>query len=168
MEGNEEGLEDFIDDDESNWEGCEEEDMRMSALSVDFNKSSMNSNNNSFRGGNSANNSPQYSNSFKNRNKSNKGGKRNIQQRGNKRTSAQAGDDGDDGDDNDDITIQSLSYVKDAEIWFHRDDVVEETEPVKKTINLDSFNIIKVIGKGSFGKVINYIILSYFLKLTFI
>lgn len=132
--------------------------MRMSGLSVDFNKSSISSNNSSFKGntvGNSEFNSPQYTNSLKSKgNKGNKGGKRNLQQKGNKRTSDQA-----DSESNlDDITIQSLSYVKDAEIWFSRDEVAEETTAtqVTKTINLDSFNIIKVIGKGSFGKVIQY------------
>lgn len=54
--------------------------------------------------------------------------------------------------ENDGLDIQSLSVVREAEFLFNRD--AESTpETPKKTINLEAFHIIRVIGKGSFGKV---------------
>ena len=54
--------------------------------------------------------------------------------------------------DRDGLDIQSLSTME-AEFMYDKDDEQVEQEPVKRKINLDAFNIIKVIGKGSFGKV---------------
>eukprot|EP00596_Hydrurales_sp_CCMP1899_P000776 CAMPEP_0119051196 /NCGR_PEP_ID=MMETSP1177-20130426/72895_1 /TAXON_ID=2985 /ORGANISM="Ochromonas sp, Strain CCMP1899" /LENGTH=551 /DNA_ID=CAMNT_0007030321 /DNA_START=447 /DNA_END=2105 /DNA_ORIENTATION=+ len=58
-------------------------------------------------------------------------------------------------DDNDGLDIQSLSVVE-AEFFFNKDDKGKsqaDIDAAKRTINLDAFHIIKVIGKGSFGKV---------------
>ena len=54
--------------------------------------------------------------------------------------------------DRDGLDIQSLSTME-AEFMYDKDDEQVEHESVKRKINLDAFNIIKVIGKGSFGKV---------------
>lgn len=65
-------------------------------------------------------------------------------------------------DENDGLDIQSLSVVREAEFLYNRVSEIEssisgskqvESTPTKKTINLDSFDIIRVVGKGSFGKV---------------
>lgn len=53
--------------------------------------------------------------------------------------------------DNDGMDIKSLSFVE-AEFIFNKMDE-HKAEEKKKKINLDAFEIIKVIGKGSFGKV---------------
>jgi serine/threonine protein kinase len=73
-------------------------------------------------------------------------------------------------DEDDGLDIQSLSVVREAEFLYNRVAEIEQsisgagggssdqsqstiaTGP-KKTINLDSFDIIRVVGKGSFGKV---------------
>ena len=66
--------------------------------------------------------------------------------------------------DSDDLTIQSLSLVKGSFMYEGpggaggmMTDALDETTETKndsaKVINLDTFDIIKVIGKGSFGKV---------------
>jgi tRNA A-37 threonylcarbamoyl transferase component Bud32 len=55
-------------------------------------------------------------------------------------------------DENDGLEIQALSLVKEAEFLYKNDSAMEVNGP-KRTINLDSFDIMKVIGKGSFGKV---------------
>lgn len=63
-----------------------------------------------------------------------------------------------DDDGNDGINIQSLSFVE-AEFIYDRGSESSTANATgaaiqaKRTINLDSFHIIKVIGKGSFGKV---------------
>ncbi len=63
-----------------------------------------------------------------------------------------------DDDGNDGINIQSLSFVE-AEFIYDRGSESSNANATgtavqaKRTINLDSFHIIKVIGKGSFGKV---------------
>lgn len=63
-----------------------------------------------------------------------------------------------DDDCNDGINIQSLSFVE-AEFIYDRGsesayaNTTGTAVQAKRTINLDSFHIIKVIGKGSFGKV---------------
>lgn len=54
--------------------------------------------------------------------------------------------------ENDGLDIQSLSVVREAEFLFNREAEVTPEAP-KKTINLEAFHIIRVIGKGSFGKV---------------
>lgn len=51
-----------------------------------------------------------------------------------------------DGDKQDGFDIQSLSFVE-AELTYDKKDKTVE-ESAKKTINLDAFKIIKVIGKG--------------------
>lgn len=56
----------------------------------------------------------------------------------------------DDDDAKDGLDIQSLSVVE-GEVWYERES--KSTQNVKRAINLDSFHIIRVIGKGSFGKV---------------
>ena len=64
-------------------------------------------------------------------------------------------------DENDGLDIQSISVVREAEFLYNRVNEIEasltgkqsDTPPIKKTINLDSFDIIRVVGKGSFGKV---------------
>lgn len=71
-------------------------------------------------------------------------------------------------DEDDGINIQSLSVVREAEFIYDRMSQIEQsssgsgthgqsqsTNPsgAKKTINLNSFDIIRVVGKGSFGKV---------------
>jgi hypothetical protein len=73
-------------------------------------------------------------------------------------------------DEDDGLDIQSLSVVREAEFLYNRVSEIEQsisgsgsgadgasqsTNPTgaKKTINLDSFDIIRVVGKGSFGKV---------------
>lgn len=58
-----------------------------------------------------------------------------------------------DDDENDGLDIQSLSVVKEAEFLYNRESDNQGTPGKKKTINLEAFHIIKVIGKGSFGKV---------------
>jgi uncharacterized membrane protein YgcG len=72
-----------------------------------------------------------------------------------------------DDDEDDGLDIQSLSVVREAEFLYNRVNEIEasltsgsssggkqtESPPTKKTINLDSFEIIRVVGKGSFGKV---------------
>jgi RAC serine/threonine-protein kinase len=70
--------------------------------------------------------------------------------------------------DDDALDIQSLSVVKEAEFLFNRTggsdggggsgdvstpQAADATPRKKKTINLEAFDIIKVVGKGSFGKV---------------
>jgi hypothetical protein len=50
--------------------------------------------------------------------------------------------------DKDGFDIQSISMVE-AEFMYDKDDV--EVAPTKRTINLDAFNIIKVIGKGTYS-----------------
>lgn len=61
-----------------------------------------------------------------------------------------------DDDERDGLDIQSLS-MGEAEFMYDAEDTAGATSSsdnaTKKTINLDAFNIIKVIGKGSFGKV---------------
>ena len=56
--------------------------------------------------------------------------------------------------DDDGLDIQSLSIVE-AEFIFNRTDnnILSEVRQDKRTISLESFHIMKVIGKGSFGKV---------------
>mmetsp|Transcript_7435 Transcript_7435/g.11093 ORF Transcript_7435/g.11093 Transcript_7435/m.11093 type:complete len:636 (-) Transcript_7435:401-2308(-) len=57
-------------------------------------------------------------------------------------------------DRDDGMDIKSLSYVE-AEFIYDKTDgeIPEEAARTRRTINLDAFKIIKVIGKGSFGKV---------------
>jgi len=67
-------------------------------------------------------------------------------------------------DENDGMDIKSLSVVKEAEFIFNRatsgvqmggegGEQQAAAQPAKRTINLEAFNIIRVVGKGSFGKV---------------
>lgn len=58
-------------------------------------------------------------------------------------------------DQSDILDIQSLSMGLQAEFIYNKIDEEKEnpSTPAKKIINLDAFEIIKVIGKGSFGKV---------------
>mmetsp|Transcript_26895 Transcript_26895/g.39844 ORF Transcript_26895/g.39844 Transcript_26895/m.39844 type:complete len:570 (+) Transcript_26895:148-1857(+) len=64
-------------------------------------------------------------------------------------------------DENDGMDIKSLSVVKEAEFIFNRatsgaqgdGNQQVEAPPTKRTINLEAFDIIRVVGKGSFGKV---------------
>ena len=61
-------------------------------------------------------------------------------------------------DESDRLDIQSLSMGLEAEFIYNKIDEGGEAKasssaPAKKIINLDAFKIIKVIGKGSFGKV---------------
>lgn len=55
-----------------------------------------------------------------------------------------------DDSENDGLDIQSLSFVE-AELTYDKKDTT--SVKTKRTISLESFKIIKVIGKGSFGKV---------------
>jgi serum/glucocorticoid-regulated kinase 2 len=61
-------------------------------------------------------------------------------------------------DPNDGLDIQSLSVVREAEFLYNRMNEMEETAGAaaarpRVTINLEAFDIIRVVGKGSFGKV---------------
>lgn len=71
----------------------------------------------------------------------------------NKKRMAAAKDDDDDAKDG--MDIQSLSFVEAEFIYNKKDEEKSASEKLtsKRTINLDAFKIIKVIGKGSFGKV---------------
>jgi serine/threonine protein kinase len=52
------------------------------------------------------------------------------------------------------LDMQSLSMGLEAEFIYNKiDEEKDSVQPMKKIINLDAFEIIKVIGKGSFGKV---------------
>lgn len=55
-------------------------------------------------------------------------------------------------DDSDGIDIQSISLVREAE-FFYKNDTNMDVGGQKQTISLEAFDIMKVIGKGSFGKV---------------
>ena len=68
-------------------------------------------------------------------------------------------------DERDGLDIQSLSVVE-AEFFFNKTDEgksAADLAATKRTINLDAFHIIKVIGKGNFPS-ITYIILFLILN----
>lgn len=85
--------------------------------------------------------------------------KSNINNNRIKRTSADANME-DLNDAKDGLDIQSISSVK-GELWYHKNDnnsdekmtTENDQQPNKKTVSLENFEIMKVIGKGSFGKV---------------